>query len=35
MIAAICVKHECVLVTANESEIERVPGLIVVNWQRS
>ncbi len=27
MIAAICVTNECVLVTANESEFERVPGL--------
>ena len=35
MIAAICVAHECVLVTANESEFNRVPGLTVVNWQRS
>ena len=26
--------HECVLVSANESEFERVPGLTVVNWQR-
>ena len=35
MIAAICVVHECVLVTANESEVERVPGLEIVNWQKS
>jgi tRNA(fMet)-specific endonuclease VapC len=35
MIAAICVVHECVLVTANESEFERVPGLKIVNWQKN
>ena len=35
MMAAICVVHECVLVTANESEFERVPGLKIVNWQKS
>jgi len=33
MIAAICVTHQCVLVTANESEFERVPSLRIVNWQ--
>ncbi len=33
MIAAICVTHECVLVTANKSEFERVPGLKIVNWR--
>ena len=33
MIAAICVTHECVLVTANKSEFERVPSLKIVNWQ--
>jgi len=33
MIAAICVTNECVLVTANESEFERVPSLRIVNWQ--
>ena len=35
IIAAICVTHECVLVTANESEFERVPSLKIVNWQRN
>jgi tRNA(fMet)-specific endonuclease VapC len=33
MIAAICVTHQCVLVTANESQFERVPSLRIVNWQ--
>ena len=34
MIAAICVNHECVLVSANESELKRIPEITVVNWQR-
>jgi tRNA(fMet)-specific endonuclease VapC len=35
MIAAICVTHECVLVTANGSEFERVSNLKTENWQKN
>ena len=35
LIAAICLAHDCVLVTANGGEFRRVRGLSVENWVES
>ncbi|OCQ93059.1 twitching motility protein PilT [Limnothrix sp. PR1529] len=35
LIAATALAHQLIMVTANQREFERVPGLVVENWRQS